>query len=706
MKSRKNDVLFFTICLLILFFASFLLYQDIRRTYAQGKTEKIGTITFKKRVAERKFTAQVIWDSVKNNSPVYNYDSIRTDLDSIATVNLNDGTEIELGENTLVILRMSDNKLDIEMQGNSLNVFRSLSEKNSGSTVTVTSGKSSVNLEEGNMLLTGDKTGDLGIDIAEGKAELVVNGKTLLLDKGSSARSEDGSGIRVVELVYSSSTPENGVTYVTSSSTREIMLSWEGKDSPDKELIISQDPFFNDIVQKPDIAGKNSFSTSLPSGTYYWKIRSSLGESRVSRFSIIKDKSSQQLWPPDNKDIRTVSDSSLVSFKWDGSEYTENYVVEIFSDKEKSDIILSMPCRGQAVATDKLKPGTYYWHVKSKYGSRFDGDIVSDKLYSFSLERSSGLSAPVTISRSDSIDTISRLALRNGKEAIYWQTVRGADYYTVEISQDKNFSRIIKTEKAAFNRYKLSDDLENGKFFWRVKAHTAKDSSAYSESNEFKIVETAEVELLHPAANKLFLGSSAEVFFRWRDYNRNGRYTLKISDKEDFSKPLFEYKINKEYKTVKIMSAKRYFWKVFLTDKDDRVVKESKSNSFNILSIKEAPGIVSPLEKVINTSKEKEIVFEWKSVESATDYKFTLYRKKGSKEDLVSEKTVNGSSYSYKDLSSLKDGNYFWEVTALDISGSMKTAISKPARASFKIETYTKLAAPKVILPRIIVDTE
>ena len=706
MKSRKNDVLFFTICLLILFFVSFLLYRDVRRAYSQGKTEQIGTITFKKRIAERKFTAQVIWDSIKNNSPVYNYDSIRTDMDSIATVNLNDGTEIELDENTLVILRMSDNKLDIEMQGNSLNVLRDLSKQNSGSNVTVSSGSSRVSLKEGNMLLTGDKSGGLGVDVAEGKAELVVNGKTLLLDKGSSSRSEDGSGPRVVELVYSSSTPENGVTYVTSSSDKEISLYWDGKDSPDKELVISKDPLFKDIVQKRDVAGKSSVSESLTSGTYYWKIKSSAGESRISRFSIIEDKSSQQLWPPDNKNIRTVSDNSLVSFKWSESEYTENYVVEIFSDKEKSNMILSLPCRGKAVATDKLKPGKYYWHVKSKYGSRFDGEIVSEKLYSFSVERSSGINAPETVSRSDGIDTISRLALRTGREALHWRNVRGADYYTVEISQDKDFSRIIKKEKAVYNRYKLPADLENGNFFWRVKAHTAKDSSSYSELCKFKIVETADIELLHPAVNRLFTGSSADVLFRWRDYNRYGSYILKISDKEDFSKSLSEYKISTEFKTVKNMPAKRYFWKVFLTDKDGRVAKESKRGSFSIIKIHEAPGIVSPLMKVINTSKEKEIFFEWKSVESATDYKFTLYRKKGSKEDLVSEKIVNGSSYSYKDLSSLKDGDYFWEVTALNVSGSVKTAVSKPAKASFKIETYTKLAAPKVVLPRIIVDTE
>ena len=49
-----------------------------------GDLEKVGTITFKRQIAQRKYGSQVIWEEIEKNTPVYNNDSIRTAEESMA----------------------------------------------------------------------------------------------------------------------------------------------------------------------------------------------------------------------------------------------------------------------------------------------------------------------------------------------------------------------------------------------------------------------------------------------------------------------------------------------------------------------------------------------------------------------------------------------------------------------------------------------
>ncbi len=63
-----------------------------------GGGRLVGTITYKLRQAERKPTGQVLWNSLAQDGPVFNLDTIRTAGSSSATVHLEDGTRIELGE--------------------------------------------------------------------------------------------------------------------------------------------------------------------------------------------------------------------------------------------------------------------------------------------------------------------------------------------------------------------------------------------------------------------------------------------------------------------------------------------------------------------------------------------------------------------------------------------------------------------------------
>ena len=57
---------------------SFFLYANFTKKIEVGNVKKIGTITYKRKVAQRKYSGQVVWEDIEQNNPVYSNDSIRT----------------------------------------------------------------------------------------------------------------------------------------------------------------------------------------------------------------------------------------------------------------------------------------------------------------------------------------------------------------------------------------------------------------------------------------------------------------------------------------------------------------------------------------------------------------------------------------------------------------------------------------------------
>ncbi|MDA3899923.1 MAG: hypothetical protein PF637_05320 [Spirochaetes bacterium] len=711
MKLRKNDSLFFTVCILILVIASLRLCQDIRQTYVRDTTEQIGTITFKKRIAERKFTSQVLWGSVENHSPVYNYDSIRTDFDSIATVNLDDGTAIELGENTLVVLSMRNNELSINMEGSSLNLIRDLSGSKGAltSSVTVISGDTTVSMREGSLLFSGDGsgTGFTGIDVASGEAEIVVDGKTIVLANDRAFRADGDGETRAIQIAYTLSTPKASAVFITAESVLPVVFSWKPEDDLSKNLIIARDPLFKKISVTRDVTSETSTEISVEPGSYFWKIVGSGKESRVSRFTVLKDKASLPLMPPKKKKINAVSEKPLVSFNWTKSDYATNYQIEIFSDADLKNRVLTLPSRGTAISTDKLGGGTYYWRVKNDYGHLYGGENLTGKTSQFTIVQESGLSKPDPVSRRDEVERISRLALKEKKQALYWHSKSGVDYYTVEISTDENFTDVVANERVNYNFYRPSQELINGDYFWRVKAHSKKISSEFSEERRFIIVDAVPIELLAPATDTVLTGRSVDVFFRWRDYNRGNNYLVQLSKSDDFTAPLLTGKSRTGNVVVNGVSPSEYYWRVILKSDDDKDLVVSETASFRILTISPSPTLLSPKPGlVVNTVEEKSIDFTWETVDSATHYKVVLYKKAFPKRITVHEKTVSETGYTYDTVESLKKGEYEFEITALHGDSSRNTVVSKTTRGAFSVITLKKLAVPRVKLPSIIIDTE
>ena len=99
-KSRNNfpALFFFAIfmCIVGASINSYLFYNNFFRALTKLNEKPIATITFKYKTAQRKFLERVVWDRLRQGSPVYNGDTIHTANLSEATVWFSDGNVMEL----------------------------------------------------------------------------------------------------------------------------------------------------------------------------------------------------------------------------------------------------------------------------------------------------------------------------------------------------------------------------------------------------------------------------------------------------------------------------------------------------------------------------------------------------------------------------------------------------------------------------------
>src|SRR6266540_824926 len=140
MPTLNSDRIFVLGIALIFGLALSLLIGAATITVSQEGHEQIGTITYKDHVAERKLSAQVVWNGLEQNGPVFNGDTIHTALGSSATIHLTNQSDISLGEETLVRLDVSPQRAEIFIDGGDIAVHK----PNSGTPLRLNAGSATV----------------------------------------------------------------------------------------------------------------------------------------------------------------------------------------------------------------------------------------------------------------------------------------------------------------------------------------------------------------------------------------------------------------------------------------------------------------------------------------------------------------------------------------------------------------------------------
>jgi hypothetical protein len=705
MRFLRSDFLVVGIGAAVIAVFSFLYYKDITTKLQAGNNELIGTITYKRKTAERKYAGQVIWEGVDRDVPLYNYDAIRTSDQSEATLRLNDGTEIKLNENSMILLSLNKNQFDIQFNQGSIIANRG-GAAGDLKKLNIKSGTTNIAIDRSNVKLSQNKAGDLNLSVAKGSADISTGkGAEKLGTDQALVVAKDSGDVSKFDLAVSLVSPAADSYHLTPSEKKRVDFSWlavKGGHAVFFEL--SKDESFTNIIQKKEVTG-NTLSNELAKGIYYWRIRAvqkitnkeEFSESR--RFTVLWDEPISLISPADKETVAYRSALPIINFKWTKSEIALSYKLVLASDPLMEIVIKTFDTPQNNFVLDSLNKGVYYWRIEKNSGLKEIAKTNPSGIFEFTIKEKE-ITAPPELVYPDNGKQFSRTVLEKQNITFTWKSITEIHEYKFSAAKDEAFKDVVFSGSSKVNFLQLEKNLSNGKYYWRVAGKlSGDDSTAPSQARTFSVIDTEEVKLVMPSKNTVLTveenEKSASVRFSWMASEIRGNYKLQVSPSEDFSSVYKESVVRfPSTDTAAQIEPGRYFWRVSVIDNDDSILAASQVQIFSVQNNLDAPQIISPKNGyAINMSDKDILSLNWNKVEGANLYRITVYQINKGKEYKIADIEEKGVSCKITDLHKLDESNFSWTLQAFETSANKKEIIRKSpiVRSNFKITLGRKV---------------
>lgn len=695
-----NDTRFVVSALLLLILVfSFLLHRNLNYRFNDAAGPTIGVITFKNKTVLRKYNDAVVWDLIESKTEVKNRDTIRTEGLSDAILTLNDGTKINISENSMILLDISDKNININFAYGSFEAARE-GTVSGDIKMNITAGDKTVQVANGDVKL--DKTkSELNIKVDQGEAKLTSNGKEETIAKDQIANVTE-SGVKVGKPVYRLATPEDRKNILSESGQERISFSIAGwKPDSAKQtnplIEISLFPDFSKSLIKEKLTSPN-LTKKLDPGSYYWRVSyenpstKSKQTTEVYQFRILSDPGLRILSPKSGEVFAFSQETPVVRFVWNPLDLYSSYTVQIAKDANFTEGLISKQTQSQSLAFDSLKEGNYFAKIQAR--SNLPG--ISEKsstVINFQVSKKTNTSPPELLEPAKG----KTFAEEQTKSQLFfsWKDDKDFNQYEWELSSDSNFQSKLRSESTKNNFLKLSNGLGVGTYFWRVKGIGSNGVSLDSKSNTFNVIAKEEMELIAPANGaEVEVDERSLVVLKWKKLTGKSNYEVEIAKQSGFQPLVLKETVSGNYFEFKSKDLGRFYWRVRPVEGDQEA---SGIRSFQMISGMDPPSLVTPVRnETIDLFSKNSILFTWKPVDKASGYRIHLIDISGIREKQIINERVGSTKLQFTDIQKLNVGRFRWEVAAL----------YKQSDGSEKESAYNKqdffVSVPELKVPKIL----
>ena len=516
------DRSFPTVTGLLIIIFSFLLYRNLQQTVDAGDKQQIGKVYFKNRVAQRKLEGQSIWLNLGQEAPVYNQDTLRTEELSEASVELFDGTKIEMDQNSMIVLAVSAKAAQIRFAGGSV---RAVGSDRAGSkAVQIKSGDRTIETAKGDVQFSSAGKGDLVVNVRQGEAKLTVGGKEQRIKENQqSVVAGNTVDVRTVD-VRPGAPLDNHRAYTSGRS--QIRFAWTGVQGP-AILEIATDRSFR--RQHLSLRATDATAAALAPGLYYWRVRTTDGKgiSSVRRISVQKIEPVRLYAPLHRKKIEIREQKRLVPFSWSKSDTASAYVLEI-ADNAAFSGVTRVQTSGASIARE-MGAGTYFWRVRTLPEA---AETVS-ATFRCDLARTVVTVRHVLLSPVDSF-TRSRQQIKDSGLFFNWLAQDGVQEYSMQLAADPGFSKVVHSSRGtdAFSQYR--GELAAGTYYWRVEA-VASGNKTTSPVRRVTVSDSlAAPRILSPLDSAVIdMSDRSSLDFSWSSVVGASQYRLELVRSSD-----------------------------------------------------------------------------------------------------------------------------------------------------------------------------
>ena len=707
-----TDALVLGLCTLGFAACLLLFWNDLNATFYKLGDKPIGTITFRYNTAQRRFIDRVVWDRLRNDSPVYNGDIIRTAGLSEATITFVGGSIVDLYSNTLVQIFMD--KIDFNTGGISINA---------------SSASSGMVIESGNNLLSIDSGAVVRADsLLDGAFDLTVNEGAAVLGSASGSQTSflsraitAGEAVFVNTQGVAVNSPRavavfplpNARLINNAVGALPVEFSWNKINYQGDEqtrLEIAHDRNFRRILFTGSTA-EDHLLAAIPEGTYFWRLHPA-GESSYSRITVVHSPAPTLITPADGQVFSYRNKNPQVRFQWTSTQDAVSYLLEAANNQSFQNPVVSVQVRAGSggnvsVNSQALSGGTWYWRITPVYSrsspqAQDDASSVS-RTGTFIIEQNIELSVPVLTAPAPG----AYLNIETGRRDILfsWKKENEAVSYVFKVSANSNMSSPImeKTVTDTFYRYGRNDtDISTGVWYWTV--HQIGQNAAASAPSQPRMFTALQGELVHraifPPQDYVVADSLLpDTRFTWKTNLAACRF--QVSRSADFSQILINESALAEAYTISSLQGGEYYWRITAGYETQRT---SPARRFVVAEALPPPELGDP--ESGSSSRQKGLIvlqygdpvaFKWNNVEDADYYSFKIYRG-DSTTDPIYETLVNDTELSVL-MDNYADGIYTWTVQSLareSTGQSRRVGLSSSQIVTIK----NPLSAPENCLPQ------
>lgn len=673
-RLRKRDLLVALLCPLFSAFFGYLFWKDLNSyTLHRDDKERIATIEFKQRIAQRKFDDRVVWERIGQNAPLYDNDTIRTADFSEAVIHFKDGTQLSISENTMLQVSLDKDKgLQISVAGGGIQVA---SAAGGGAVSVKLDDGSVVSVDAGSTLAAQSHagTGVRSVEVRSGSASVKTEqGSAEQLSVGESV-SIGERGIRRNALTVLSPPRDVKLLRRTGSDEQPVVtFSWSqgAADDEMQDVVLETSPvrdFARDVARRTVSARETGFELPVASGSLYWRVSTAesgelAGEGRITLVDVAGVAA-----------VAPLADGSFgyrnalpkLSFRWQGNEYAARYRLLVSATPDLRSPVFESETEATFISVDTLEEGSYYWQVTPYYvlnGIGYD-DTGASEVCSFTIVRNEALRAPELSSPADGAE----ITYRGEAEANFmWKSeLKDADYELI-VARDADFGDIalVQTVSRQMRARVLFPDAASGgisgadgRYWWKVvrRSDDEEDLSPESVARSFTLsryVPQANRLLYPPEDYSTEMTKLGATTFRWRlsDDYVGAESVLQIARDSAFGGMQLERGITGASSLDGILLPEgRYWWRIGATDAANGTVSFTEARSFTVLRELGAVVITAPVAGAeLLAYGGSPVTVSWGAVAGADYYNVRVFAMDGTGERVIVEKpSVDGTAASF-----------------------------------------------------------
>ena len=682
----KNDLavpfwIAVSLCLLCAAVNFELFYKSFFRALEKFNEEPIAKITFKYKTAQRKFLDRVIWDRLQQNSPVYNGDTIHTAELSEATIWFDDGTILDLAENTMAqVFRHSDGTLGTDLASGNATVDSSA--ESAG--LTLTTANVNVEVKAGTVLSASkaEEGESINLSVQKGQANLAdgtaitTENAVMLSTSGDGSMTANGEGAQIVRSGIMVKEPQANQKFLYYSTDKTpVAFEWEsfGDESKTKnvKITLASDRNFSRGVQEVNASGLNRFIMNLEKGSYYWKVEAGeegkdLTESstkQTGRIQVIQSLTPNQLVPAENYSYLYRKKTPSMRFIWTESDSATAYNFAISKSPDMSNPVLQQRTSASSIIISTLEEGNYWWQVTPFYVVNRTGLANPSEIKSFKIEKRGELTRPEPLlpANGDFLDKSS------GRINISWKPEPEAVQYKVTVSQNSNMISPVVMRTTSENFITLTKaetaQLRDAEYFWTVSQIDEEgNESEKSEVQSFFALSGNIVQrtVFPPDNYTIWNPLVTDTRFTWKT-NLTFAQSIEFSRNKEFTDIAFEAKTSNAAYSGVTLDEGTYWWR--LKAENGSFYRTSPAKKITIVPELDAAIQLDPNPQkraVVRPNQPYE--FKWQNVEGAEYYRLTLY-KAGKDTPLFDQNFISEDAYAVN-MDDFEEGAYSWEVRA------------------------------------------